>query len=86
MLTGLPHIIFDFNLIYFIILSSVPTVNEGLSRSVLAEPVDNRLFFAGEATHMAPGMTHTAIDTGARAAGEVLASLGVQHHPYDVWI
>jgi monoamine oxidase len=45
-------------------------------RSVLAAPVDGRLFFAGEAT--SPNFfstAHGARDSGERAAGEVLASL-----------
>ncbi len=45
-------------------------------RAVLAAPVDNRLFFAGEAT--SPNFfstAHGARDSGERAAGEVLASL-----------
>ena len=44
-------------------------------RSVLAAPVDGRLFFAGEAT--SPGFfstAHGARDSGERAAGEVLAA------------
>jgi monoamine oxidase len=43
-------------------------------RAVLASPVDDRLFFAGEAT--SPNFfstAHGARDTGERAAGEVLA-------------
>jgi len=45
-------------------------------RAVLATPVDNRLFFAGEAT--SPDFfttTHGARDSGERAAKEVLAEL-----------
>ncbi len=45
-------------------------------RAVLAAPVDERLFFAGEAT--SPGFfstAHGARDSGERAAREVLASL-----------
>ena len=48
-------------------------------RAVLAAPVDGRLFFAGEAT--SPNFfstAHGARDSGARAAGEVLASLRSQ--------
>ncbi len=45
-------------------------------RAVLAAPVDNRLFFAGEATSSNFFSTaHGARDSGERAAGEVLASL-----------
>jgi monoamine oxidase len=46
------------------------------ARAVLAAPVDNRLFFAGEAT--SPNFfstAHGARDSGERAAGEVVASL-----------
>ena len=46
------------------------------NRAVLAEPVDGRLFFAGEAT--SPGFfstAHGARDSGERAAGEVFSSL-----------
>ena len=46
-------------------------------RAVLAAPVDGRLFFAGEAT--SPNFfttAHGARDSGERAAGEVLATLG----------
>jgi monoamine oxidase len=45
-------------------------------RAVLAAPVDDRLFFAGEAT--SPNFfstAHGARDSGERAAGEVLAAL-----------
>jgi monoamine oxidase len=46
-------------------------------RAVLAAPVDNRLFFAGEAT--SPNFfstAHGARDSGERAAGEVLTAVG----------
>ncbi len=47
-------------------------------RAVLAAPVDNRLFFAGEATHLTWFSTcHGARDTGERAAQEALASVKV---------
>ncbi|MGX1167456.1 monoamine oxidase [Bradyrhizobium sp. USDA 372] len=46
-------------------------------RAVLAAPVDGRLFFAGEATSPTFFTTaHGARDSGERAAGEVLATLG----------
>ena len=51
-------------------------MGEGDARRELARPVNSTLFFAGEATHPVTGMVHTAIDTGSRAAAEVLASLG----------
>ena len=45
-------------------------------RAVLAAPVDDRLFFAGEATSLNFFSTaHGARDSGERAAKEVLASL-----------
>ncbi len=46
-------------------------------RRDLAEPVGGVLFFAGEATHSLgePATVHGAIETGYRAAGEVLGSL-----------
>ena len=45
-------------------------------RAVLAAPVDNRLFFAGEATSPDFFSTaHGARDSGERAAGEVMAPL-----------
>src|SRR6266404_2902193 len=48
-------------------------------RAVLAAPVDDRLFFAGEAT--SPNFfstAHGARDSGERAAGEVLAALATK--------
>ncbi|ATE63042.1 flavin monoamine oxidase family protein [Rhizorhabdus dicambivorans] len=45
-------------------------------RAVLAEPVDDRIFFAGEACSTADFSTaHGALDTGLAAARSVLASL-----------
>jgi len=45
-------------------------------REVLARPVDNRLFFAGEATSPnAYSTAHGAWETGLRAAAEVMAAL-----------
>jgi len=46
-------------------------------RRTLAEPVEGRLFFAGEATHYAgeAATVHGAIETGYRAAGDVLSAL-----------
>jgi monoamine oxidase len=46
-------------------------------RAILAEPVDGRLFFAGEAT--SPGFfstAHGARDSGERAAKEVMGAIG----------
>jgi monoamine oxidase len=46
-------------------------------REVLARPVDNRLFFAGEATHPHAFSTcHGAYESGLRAAEEAIAALG----------
>jgi monoamine oxidase len=51
-------------------------------RAVLAAPVDGRLFFAGEATHLSWFSTcHGARDSGERAAKEALASLKVRATP-----
>jgi monoamine oxidase len=47
--------------------------------ATLAQPVDGRLFFAGEATATDSadiGTVHGAMETGARAANQVLAALG----------
>lgn len=45
------------------------------ARAILAEPVDDRLFFAGEATHPTMFSTaHGAHDTGVAAARAVIAS------------
>lgn len=42
------------------------------ARRILAEPVDDRLFIAGEATSIsAPAYVHGALESGLRAAGEV---------------
>ncbi len=48
-------------------------------RSVLATPIDDTLFFAGEATQPAPHYqtVHGAYLSGRRAARELLASLGI---------
>jgi Flavin containing amine oxidoreductase len=43
----------------------------------LAAPVDDKLFFAGEHTNAAAGMTvHAAYDTGTRAALDVARAIG----------
>ena len=45
-------------------------------RAILAAPVDGRLFFAGEATHLSWFSTcHGARDSGERAAKEAMASM-----------
>src|SRR5204863_8930393 len=45
--------------------------------AVLAAPIADRLFFAGEATDMIgdPGTVHGALTTGTRAAAEITAAL-----------
>jgi monoamine oxidase len=49
---------------------------QAASRAILAQPHDNRLFFAGEATHPTDFSTaHGAYLTGQRAAEEALAAL-----------
>ncbi|AQG79651.1 flavin monoamine oxidase family protein [Spirosoma montaniterrae] len=56
---------------------SFPVVGGGLvMRQALANPVQNKLFFAGEATHTAghSGTAHGAMETGQRAAREVLVN------------
>ena len=49
------------------------------ARQVLAQPIEDTLFFAGEATHTGgfSGTVHGAIATGRRAADEVLRVLHV---------
>ena len=54
-------------------------------RAILAAPVDDRLFFAGEATHLSWFSTcHGARDSGARAAQEALAGVKVTPTPSPV--
>ncbi len=57
---------------------SYPKVGGGLIfRKELADDVEGRLFFAGEATHFEghSGTVHGAIETGIRAVGEVETSI-----------
>jgi monoamine oxidase len=52
--------------------SYVPVGGAGL-RDMLAEPINNVLYFAGEATNsVRPGMVHGAMESGFRAADEVM--------------
>jgi monoamine oxidase len=45
--------------------------------AVLAEPVDDALFFAGEASSIVrPHTVHGALETGYRAASEAMTVLG----------
>lgn len=47
------------------------------ARALLAQPFEDRLFFAGEATHSFDFTTaHGAHDSGQRAADEAMAALG----------
>lgn len=59
-----------------------PTVNAGDARMMLAAPVANTLFFAGEATHTGVNpCLQGAMETGERAAAQVRASiLGIGGH------
>lgn len=51
---------------------SSPTVHAQGMRHLLASPLQDRLFFAGEATNVtACACVHTAMETGTRAALEV---------------
>jgi len=57
---------------------SYPIVGGGLIfRKELASPVDDRIFFAGEATHFKghSGTVHGAIESGMRAIEEVESSV-----------
>ena len=54
--------------------SYIPPRGAGL-RAELAQPVDDTLFFAGEATnHVRPSTVHGALESGLRAAQEVLST------------
>jgi monoamine oxidase len=59
---------------------SYVAVGGGDARTVLAAPVDDTLFFAGEATSHdgQAGTVNGALETGARAAGEAATSLGAR--------
>lgn len=55
-----------------------PVVNSYAMAEKLAEPIENELFFAGEATNT-KGMStvQSAIDSGKRAAKEIAAILNI---------
>ena len=54
---------------------SCDLVNGWARREQLSQPIDDVLFFAGEATHVThPGTVHGAIESGTRAADEILDS------------
>ncbi|MGP8101430.1 MAG: flavin monoamine oxidase family protein [Candidatus Cybelea sp.] len=59
---------------------SYVAVGGGNARAVLAAPVDDSLFFAGEATSSdgQGGTVNGAIETGERAAAQAAAALGVK--------
>lgn len=55
--------------------SFLPVGAEPSMRRSLAEPLDGRVFFAGEATSLsAPATVHGALESGDRAAAEVVAA------------
>ena len=59
---------------------SAPRPGQAHQREVLARPVDDRLFFAGEATTRNVFATcHGALLTGQRAVGEIVARLRLTH-------
>ena len=59
--------------------SYVP-VNGLPAQQILSQPIDNRLFFAGEATSIGHiGTVHGAIQSGQRAAQEILTLCGSSH-------
>jgi monoamine oxidase len=61
---------------------SYVTVGASAARAELAQPIEDTLFFAGEATDAEEGGTVTgALQSGVRAAREVLAASGVQPYP-----
>jgi monoamine oxidase len=48
------------------------------ARAALAQPIEDTLFFAGEATDAEAGTVTGALQSGVRAARELLASAGAQ--------
>jgi monoamine oxidase len=59
---------------------SYVSVDGGVARAVLGKPVDETLFFAGEATSTdgQGGTVNGALETGERAAREAATSLSVK--------
>lgn len=52
---------------------TIPSINLGDSRLVYQEPIDDILFFAGEASHPTEAMTiHGAYETGLRDAQRII--------------
>ena len=64
---------------YFRGLYTFPTPNSTGLREKLAEPIDQKIYFAGEAVHAdgASGTVHGALETGEMAAQMVLKSFEV---------
>ena len=60
---------------------SYVTVGASAARAELAQPIEDTLFFAGEATDAEEGTVTGALQSGVRAAHEVLAAAGVQPYP-----
>jgi monoamine oxidase len=60
---------------------SYVTVGASAARAGLAQPIEDTLFFAGEATDAEEGTVTGALQSGVRAAREVLAAAGVQPYP-----
>ena len=56
---------------------SYPTIGEGTARQQLAIPLNDKLFFAGEATHFEGhfGTVHGAMETGLRAVDDLLQTI-----------
>lgn len=56
---------------------SYPSLNSEPERITLAEPIDEKIFFAGEATNAwgHPGTAHGALETGYRAVKELIESI-----------
>jgi monoamine oxidase len=55
---------------------SYPIVGSANARELLAAPIDNKIFFAGEATHTEGhwATVHGALETAYRAADELVNS------------
>lgn len=57
--------------------STLPPVANGLEADALSQPIENTLFFAGEATHPTdPSTVHGAYWSGQRAAAQIAGLLG----------
>jgi len=60
---------------------SYVTVGRSEARAALAQPIEDTLFFAGEATDAEAGTVTGALQSGVRAAREVLAAAGGRRQP-----